>query len=99
MSGSSFYKHAFWLLLIMVAGFQIIITIVAHSRHEDTHDLLLSNGHRHVSKVPRHPLGSAQRDGDSLPSAPDSHKKKVWEEVLSTSPKIILLHNFATQAE
>jgi hypothetical protein len=90
----------------MVAGFQIIITIVAHSRHEDTHDLLLSNGHRHVSKVPMHPLGSAQRapreqqrDSDSLPSAPDSHKKKVWEEVLSTSPRIILLHNFATQAE
>ncbi len=105
MSGYNYYKYGFWLLLIAVACFQVIITIVAHSRHEDSHNALLSNGGRQTPKVSKHPPSEAQlarkQNGDvtSTPSSSSLRKQKVWEEVLSTSPKVILLHNFATKEE
>jgi hypothetical protein len=105
MSGYNFYKYAFWLLLISVASFQVIITIVAHSRHEDSHSMLLSNGGRHPLKVSKHPSNEAQlkreqhEDIKSTFSSSNLHKRKVWEEVLSTAPRIVLLHNFATKEE
>ncbi len=104
MSGSKFYKYAFWLLLATVAAFQLVITIVAHSRHSSSDDapVLLSKGRLQpvtVPKIPAHSRGQQQGAQALAAAASGSPKKKVWEEVLSTSPRIVLLHNFATKDE
>jgi hypothetical protein len=108
MSGSNFYKHAFWLLLAAVAVFQVVITIVAHSRHSSSDDapVLLSKGRLPVTvpkirsvNLPGHSRDQQQAVQPSVAAASGSPKKKVWEEVLSTSPRIVLLHNFATKDE
>jgi hypothetical protein len=105
MTSANGYKTAFWVLLITVVGFQVVITVIAHTRHEESHQVLLPRGR------PQHPLASKKQSvspaAQSLtgiqsqepPAAPDPIQSRVWQEVLSTSPKIILLHNFASKEE
>jgi hypothetical protein len=97
MSGSNFYKYAFWLLVATVAAFQLVITIVAHSHHTSSQDVpvLPLKGRRPAQKMPE----LSRAPGQQHAAASGSTKKKVWEEVLSTTPRIVLLHNFATKDE
>ncbi len=107
MAGPGFYKVAFWFLLTVVAVVQIVITVVAHQRHDDTHHSLLPDGrgplqnHALNNNVP----GKAKRspsyhsDSKSTFGTTDPTTKKAWQEVLSSSPKIVLVHNFATKEE
>ena len=109
MVSSSFYKIAFWVLLSTVLVFQIIISAVAFRPQPAPPQLLLRNGHLPPVPDSRHsspktlPIDAQHVQGQqrSIPpeaSASDS-RAKVWEEVLSSSPRIVLLHNFATKQE
>jgi hypothetical protein len=98
MTSFNGYKIAFWALLLTVLVIQVSITVVAHARHDESHQLLQLRGGHHPLTSQKHVAGALP--ADALKSAPpDRTKSKVWQEVLSTSPKIILLHNFATKEE
>lgn len=105
MTNVNGYKFAFWALLATIAAFQIIINAVAHAHHEQSHSLLQLSGRPHHPAVYKKPSANARvahshADSKSESSAlHDAARGKVWQEVLSTSPKIILLHNFATKEE
>lgn len=105
MAGPGFYKIAFWTLLTVVAVVQIVITVVAHQRHDDNHHSLLSDGRGKVQLMNHNLPGKDKRspsyhsDSKSNIGGSDPATKKVWQEILSSSPKIVLVHNFATKEE
>ena len=111
MTSSNGYKYAFWMLLTTVVAFQMIITFIAHARHEESHQLLQSTGRLRHSAPPVASHGStAKRPADAHAQQKvagfkqadkplDKLNRQVWQEVLSSSPKIVLLHNFATKDE
>jgi hypothetical protein len=107
MVAHSFYKIAFWALLFTIAVFQLIIAIIAHGHHDAaTEDLLVQNAKHQVFAVRSLHQPSGSQHARQQPSHVKSRlgvgvaeTKKVWQEVLSSSPKIVLLHNFATEEE
>jgi hypothetical protein len=105
MAGPGFYKLAFWVLLTVVAVVQIVITVVAHQRHDDAHHSLLPDGRGPLYALNNNVPGKAKRspsyhsDSKSNVGTSNPASKKAWQEVLSSSPKIVLVHNFATKEE
>ena len=102
MVSSNFYKIAFWVLLATVLVFQIIISAVAFRAHGDTPELLLRNGQlpRTTKSLPAEAHGAQGQHGSvNAQTKPSGPKGKVWQEILSSSPRIVLLHNFATREE
>ena len=99
MTSSNGYKYAFWMLFTAVVAFQMIITFIAHARHEESHQLL-QRMHPASSKRPAdaHPQQKVA-EFEQADKPRDTINRQVWQEVLSSSPKIVLLHNFATKEE
>jgi hypothetical protein len=109
MAGPGCYKIAFWSLLFAIAVVQIVITVVTHEQHVDNdarHSLLPNRRGllpTLIKRLPAETKHSPSYHSDSISkldtSGPGPARKKVWQEVLSSSPKIVLVHNFATFEE